>query len=52
MECDLGSTERYTSMENVRGLYIGDVLYVAEEQKVTAFDRKNQYEKLGTLELN
>lgn len=52
MECDLGSTERYTSTENVRGLYIGDVLYVAEEQKVTAFDRKNQYEKLGTLELN
>lgn len=52
LEYDLSSDIEYGSLGDTRGLYIGDALYVVEEQRITAFDRKNAFEKLGTLELD
>ena len=52
LEYNLYSEVEYGSSGDTRGLYIDDVLYVVEEQRITAFDRKNAFEKLGTLELD
>lgn len=51
MEFELGNKGQYYSNGNVRGLYIGDDFYVTEEQKITVFDMKNDFEKTGSLEL-
>lgn len=52
MEYSLGGGEAYYSYESARGLYIGDMFYVAEEQRIAAFDMKNHFEKMGSLELS
>lgn len=52
LEYNLYSEVEYGSSGDTRGLYIDDVLYVVEEQRITAFDRKNAFEKLGALELD
>lgn len=51
LEFDLGGGVEYYSYDTARGIYIGDLLYVAEQNRVAAFDMKNKFEKLGSLEL-
>lgn len=36
---------------NFRGLYAGNYFYIVSPEKITAFDRSNAFEKLGSLEL-
>lgn len=51
LEFDLSGVDYYYSYDTTRGVYIGDVLYVAEQNRITAFDMKNKFEQLGSLEL-
>ena len=51
LEFDLGGEEEYYSYGMARGIYIGEILYVTEQNRVAAFDMKNKFEKMGSLEL-